>query len=298
MKTGFTRIHDIEIVFPIDQRQIEYPDPIVEGIIETNTLDSNGMGVIQLALEPNRVVVDVGCHIGRSSLPLAAYGMHDFILIDGCKNSIKCVKESIKRNDLTNVRAVHAVVSHSNFKCMFAKISDSRNRLGKDIGFWKSLWYHKHARRIRTKTVDQILGDTQCGTLIFDLEGYEMAAIHGAAGVITRDMPNLVVKFKSDYPLQYILDTIYELDYEAYYVQPPTPQTIVPVLAKMQTPCQDCDPVFVVCFPKKRGVPPGISLLRQDPIPTGNKQYDRRELLLEDTTITRYVPLTHNLQES
>ena len=65
----------------------------------------------------------------------------------------------------------------------------------------------------------------------------------------------------------------------------------MPVLAKMQTPCQDCDPVFVVCFPKKRGVPPGISLLRQDPIPTGNKQYDRRELLLEDITTIRPVRL-------
>ena len=298
MKTGSKHVSEVEFVFPIDRRQIEPPDPIIEDIINDDSLTGNGSLFVQLALQPFGAVVDVGCFIGRSSLPLAKFGRHDFIAIDGCKDSIACVKESIKRNGFTNVRAIHAVVSHSNFKCIFFKMPDSRNVIGKDIGFWRSLWHRKDINRMTTQTIDQIVGDTHCGTLLIDLGGYELAALHGAADLIARDLPSLVIKFDPQFPLDDLLDVIYEFGYEAYYADAVINPMQMPMVSKIREPCVSCDPQFVLCFPKEQGLPHGLQLINTEVPKTGNMSYDNREQLLEDTIITRYVPLTHNLQES
>jgi len=293
MKLGSRNINDVEFVFPIDQRYEENPDPIIEDIIEKGTISGNGVLATQLGLKNSGVVVDVGCHIGRSSLPLAKHGMHDFILIDGCEQAVQCVKESIKKNQLTNVKVVHAVVSHSNFKCSFSRLLHSKqNIINKYIGFWKSLWYRKQAKTMYTKTIDQLVGSTECGTIIIDLEGYELPALHGAAATIARDLPMLIIQFDGQrFNLNPLLDLLHELDYQPYYLVNAKTEELSLALQEIREPCRDCQPMFALCIPKKEPIPAGLSVMAKDLVKTGNKKFDTREQLLEDIRHFRIVKL-------
>lgn len=300
MKTNSRTINSIEYVFPIDHRQVKEPDPIVEGIIQEGKID-NGLASIgmQLALQHQGVVVDVGCHIGIDCLQLASYGRHSFIAIDGSKESITCLKKSIDKNNLNNIEPVHAVVSHSNFKCSFAKFAHSKNIIFKAMGFFRGMWVWRWFSKMKTKTLDEIIGDTHCGTIKIDVEGYEVAVLHGAAKTIMRDRPNLLIKIDPSYQhVDMILDTLHELDYDAYYFHPADLNHPTPLLAEIKEPCEECAPTFALCFAKGFDITPRFRLFKQDIQPTGTVEVDASAQLLQDIVNEKPVPLHISSQEN
>ena len=100
----------------------------------------------------------MGCHLGTHTLYLASYGMHEFIGIDACKESIDCLNLSIKKNGLKIIKAVHAGASHSNFKCAFSTRTHEDSQLWQDVGFWKCLWMRKELKRMIGKRNQMMLG--------------------------------------------------------------------------------------------------------------------------------------------
>ena len=251
MNKGSVNIDDVQYFFPIENRDIDKPDSIVEALIEEKQiLHGEATVAIQLGLNFLGAIVDVGCHIGTHTLYLASYGMHEFIGIDACKESIDCLNLSIKKNGFKNIKAVHAVASHSNFKCAFSTRTHEDSQLWQDVGFWKSLWRRKEIKRMQTQTVDEIVGDTHCGVINVDVNGYELAVLHGAQNTIVRDLPNLVVRFDPQYKhLDMILDFLHELEYTAYYVAPIDFNSPNHQLLEIREPCTHCDPTYILCFP-------------------------------------------------
>ena len=255
MSKGSVKIDKTEYFFPIDNRDGENPDAIVEALIKDKSiLDGPATVAIQIGLKIPGTIVDVGCHVGTRTLYLASYGMHNFIGIDACKESIDCLNLSIKKNGFKNIKAVHAAVSHSKFKCAFPVNTHEKSAILKDVGFWKGLGMRKSLKRMKTKTVDEIVGDTHCGVINIDVNGYELAVLHGAQNTIIRDLPNLVVRFDPQYRhLDMILDFLYELEYSAYYIGPINFSN-KPQISKISEPCKHCHPTQVVCFPNSFNV--------------------------------------------
>ena len=196
------------------------------------------------------------------------------------------------------MKVEHAVVSHSKFKCSFSKLTHANNMVNQYIGFWRSLWYRKQAQTMYTKTIDQIVGDTQCGSIVIDLGGYELAALHGAAATIARDLPNLVVKFDPQTTnINLILDILHELDYNAYYLVNVNPESWSIALEPILEPCNHCDPQFALCIPKKEQLPHGLKVLAIELPKTGNDKFDKREQVLEDIKGFRPVPMNPSLEK-
>ena len=280
MSKSSITIDKTEYFFPIDHRMDENPDQIVETLITEQSIKNGQATVaIQVGLNFMGTIVDVGCHVGSRTLYLASYGMHDFIGIDACKESIDCLNLSIKKNGFKNIKAVHAAVSHSSFKCAFPVNTHEDSTLWRDMGFWKSLWMRKKLRRMKTKTVDEIVGDTHCGVINVDVNGYELAVLHGSQKTILRDLPNLVVRFDPQYKhLDMILDFLYEIDYTAYYVGPIGAGN--PQLMEIHEPCKNCDPTHVVCFPRGSSITSRFDIV-QPPTTSGP---NRKKLLVDILT--------------
>ena len=287
MSKSSITIDKTEYFFHIDHRMYENPDQIVETLITEQSIKNGQATVaIQIGLNFMGTIVDVGCHVGSRTLYLASYGMHDFIGIDACKESIDCLNLSIKKNGFKNIKAVHAAVSHSSFKCAFPVNTHEDSTLWRDMGFWKSLWMRKKLRRMKTKTVDEIVGDTHCGVINVDVNGYELAVLHGAHKTILRDLPNLVVRFDPQYKhLDMILDFLHELEYTAYYIGPLSPSTN-PQLMEIRDPCMHCDPTHIVCFPKGSDLRQRFEVVQPSKFSTPDQEggSNREQILLDILT--------------
>jgi hypothetical protein len=145
---------------------------------------------------------------------------------------------------------------------------------------------------MRTTTVDQIVGDTQCGVIKIDVEGYEVAVLHGAAKTILRDSPNLVIKFDPHFNhLDLILDTLHELDYDPFYFKPMDHDNPHPTVAKIKEPCKECDPTYILCFPKGYDLSQRFHIFIDDLEQTGLEAHDTQQQLLADIINERPVVL-------
>ena len=137
----------------------------------------------------------------------------------------------------------------------FDRQTNENSIITKPISFWKSL-FSKKAKRYKTKTLDQIIGDRVCGVIKIDVGGYEISVLHGAIQTIKRDSPNLLLNFDSkNASLESILDLLDELDYEAFYMNV---HSSTSVIYKVDKSCKECRETFMMCFhkddPKRRFV--------------------------------------------
>ena len=260
MKFDSRVINDIEYVLPKTQK---VPDAIVTLLRDKKKLMNTELlrYILSGRMSKKGYIVEVGCNIGSTALWMADYQSRDnkIIAIDGSEHSITCLKESIRRNNFTNIDAIHAVVSHSNFQCGFYKPPHERSTITRPVSFFKRPFYRQVGRYL-TKTLDEIIGDRTCSIIIISVEGHETGVLTGAVDTIERDQPPLIVAYNSDYPqlMGRAIDTLYELSYEAFMFVPfhgnvgSQTLTLQPIIA----PCQNCGKGYLLCFPqdhKKHG---------------------------------------------
>tara|TARA_R110002020_G_scaffold212736_1_gene419338 strand:+ start:1526 stop:2467 length:942 start_codon:yes stop_codon:yes gene_type:complete len=171
---------DIEFVYPIDCSDTIVND-IKEGVIKAaHTVD-----FIQFFIgdRPGHIL-DVGCHIGTYSLPLALDG-YNVIAIDGCKESIECLNQSIIRNKVSNLTTIHVPVSDRETTCSF----DSRTNCGSMINL--------EGDSLRTTTIDSILNGKDCSFIKLDIEGHEGNAIEGSLKTLEKCQPPLLIEINN-----------------------------------------------------------------------------------------------------
>ena len=171
---------DIEFVYPINSTDAIVND-IREGLIQApHTID-----FIQFfAGDRPGHILDVGCHIGTYSLPLARDG-YNVIAVDGCKESIECLNESIIRNKLSNLTTIHAPVSDRERTCSF----DTRTNCGSMINL--------EGDSLRTTTIDSILDGKDCSFIKLDIEGHEGNAIEGSLKTLEKCQPPLLIEINN-----------------------------------------------------------------------------------------------------
>tara|TARA_Y100001963_G_C6749462_1_gene433374 strand:- start:810 stop:1631 length:822 start_codon:yes stop_codon:yes gene_type:complete len=249
IKLPYVDIGSVKYTYPLESR-----DNIIDYLIDQERLFNNSSDIrkLQLCLRTGGCIVDAGCHIGSKTLYLAEYKRYRFISIDACPESINCLKESVRENDLDDyVRPVQAVLSHSNFLCSFDQQTNERSIIEKPISFWKSL-FSKNTKRYKTKTLDKIIGDTRCGVIKVDVGGYELSILHGAIETIKRDSPNLLINFDGrNASIDSILDLLDELEYEAFFLTDQIdPTNSLPIIYKVDKACDNCQPTFMMCFHK------------------------------------------------
>jgi FkbM family methyltransferase len=179
-ESRWDRRGDIEFVYPINSTDAIVND-IREGLIQAPyTID-----FIQFFVEDRSgYILDVGCHIGTYSLPLARDG-YNVIAVDGCKESIECLNESIIRNKLSNLTTIHTPVSDRERTCSF----DTQTNCGSTINL--------EGNSIRTTTIDSILDGKDCSFIKLDIEGHESNAIEGSLKTLEKCQPPLLIEINN-----------------------------------------------------------------------------------------------------
>ena len=122
------------------------------------------------------VIVDVGCHIGTYSLPLAKQG-HSVIAIDGSVDSISCLEEAKERNNIDNITTLNKIISNEDKVCTFNPKSSPYSAINDEIG--REYWRNKNYIQTST-TIDKLFSSNsklsdidRCDMMKIDIEGYE-----------------------------------------------------------------------------------------------------------------------------
>ena len=132
-------------------------------------------------------IIDVGCHIGTYSLPLAKIG-YNMISIDGSSHNINCLEESKKRNNLKGDIITHRrVLSNSEHSCTF-------NVKSSPYSFMNQQSYHEADT---TSTLDSILNIDFCDFIKIDVEGYEREVLEGSVETINKFKPIIMMEINN-----------------------------------------------------------------------------------------------------
>lgn len=143
-------------------------------------------------ISQSSVIVDIGCHIGTYSLPLAKQG-HSLISIDGSVDSIACLEEAKKRNNIENIVTFNKIISNNEHSCTFNPKSSA----------YSAMDDHAASKDIQTTTtVDRLFSSelsdvSQCNIIKIDIEGYESEAIEGAVDTIAKYKPLLLLEINN-----------------------------------------------------------------------------------------------------
>ena len=145
-----------------------------------------------MVVPPESVIVDIGCHIGTYSLPLAKQG-HSLISIDGSPDSIACLGEAQRRNNLRNIIAINKVLSNDERSCFFNSKSSAYSAI--DDNFSTNIPQTTSTLDILLKS--QLSYINQCDLIKMDVEGQEQKVIEGAFYTIVQFKPMLLIEINT-----------------------------------------------------------------------------------------------------
>lgn len=145
-----------------------------------------------MVVPPESVIVDIGCHIGTYSLPLAKQG-HSLISIDGSPDSIACLGEAQRRNNLRNIIAINKVLSNDERSCFFNSKSSAYSAI--DDNFSTNIPQTTSTLDILLKS--QLSYINQCDLIKMDVEGQEQKVIEGAFYTIVQFKPILILEINT-----------------------------------------------------------------------------------------------------
>ena len=185
-----------------------------------------------IVLPTDGYIIDIGCHIGTVTLPLAKVGFY-VLAIDGSIESIKCLDQSMIKNNLNNVSAISAILSDGKYDCDFNVEANPYNAI-------------QEGHTYQTTTLDSILdyvynknngAQHPCALIKIDVEAYEHEVLRGAINTIKKHWPVLYIEINSSclhkrgISPNKIFSYLDDLDYEVYIVHNPSP--IKPHLRKI-----------------------------------------------------------------
>ena len=158
----------------------------------------------QKYISPSSTAVDIGANIGMHSLVMASLcGIRDVYAFEPSKNIYARLLENIRANRLDNVLAINQAVGNEKGEIGFEDNSRSTN-----IGT-------SHIDRLLPKKVpinrldDEIPEANKISLLKIDVEGFERDVLKGAAHILARHKPAVVLEFNPEnYSMTELLQTI------------------------------------------------------------------------------------------
>jgi FkbM family methyltransferase len=133
------------------------------------------------------LVVDLGCHLGTFSIPLAADGF-SLLCIDANKKNVVLLEETARLNGWRNLQT------------LWAAVSDRSGVVGLLYDGPYGIVTDDASGEVPCFTLDEIIGNRRVSLVKLDIEGSEAKAIRGARTTLTAN-PDLVVICESNKPL-------------------------------------------------------------------------------------------------
>lgn len=136
-------------------------------------------------------VITAGAYFG-DFIPALASSYEHVYAFEPCEESYRCADITIRLNALSNVSLAHLAVSNRSGHADLTTYGTNGVRLGGS----SSLKRHGDTRETVSlaKIDDLIPGNAQIGAIHLDIEGAELEAVQGAASVIKRCRPLLILE--------------------------------------------------------------------------------------------------------
>ena len=136
--------------------------------------------------EAGTCILDVGCHVGDTTMKLAASAAESvtIIAVDPSADKIAFVDSVLRLNNIHTVRTCVAAISDSH-------TNGDEVRKGQS-GSWTVV--EGMAGSIPIRTGEELLGGKIPSLIHLDVEGHEMRAIRGLASVIRKHRPAIMVE--------------------------------------------------------------------------------------------------------
>jgi FkbM family methyltransferase len=144
-----------------------------------NPPDWPNMVVWERYLSPGQLFVDVGANVGTYAVLAASQGA-EVIAIEPAADTARLLRENARLNGY-DIRIVEQAVGAQQGTARFSSGQDSVNRIDPDGPV-----------SVPMVTLDQLVGDRQVAGMKLDIEGYELAALQGAARMLEEHRVGLI----------------------------------------------------------------------------------------------------------
>jgi FkbM family methyltransferase len=163
------------------------PDLITQVYAEGRFPHSPYSTLLPHLLRPGMAVLDLGAHVGSFALVAAALGCR-VLAVEACPWNVALLYASVQRNGFTNLQVVEAAVSDQPGTVDFCPHGP--------FGLVAYPGLNAASLPVRAARVDDLLveaGWTRVDLIKLDVEGSEVAAVHGMHALLSRaDAPPLI----------------------------------------------------------------------------------------------------------
>lgn len=167
-------------------------------------------------------VVEIGANIGTETISLAdvakPYKVYAFEPVPSNYNSILQAKEY---NKLTNLFLFNLLVSNKSGKTQFKVPTQNNSGSG-----YISAHSDETTKEFEVVTLDETFTKTDViSVIVADVEGFEYNVIMGAAGIINKDRPYLIIEVNPKYlesranvTVSYFYNELIKMGYQCFYI--------------------------------------------------------------------------------
>lgn len=163
------------------------------------------------------IVIDIGAHIGKHSIPMAKKlaGKGRVIAIEGSPINFKLLEKNIKLNKLKNLKAFNNLLFDEEKYIDFhvPKFHPARSSIYNEVG--------EDTIQLKTTRLDDLLKDLRGVKLMkIDVECAEPNVIRGGIGLITRNKPRIVFEAMNEERFGEVFKLLSPLGYSFRQIDP------------------------------------------------------------------------------
>ncbi len=197
---GFLRSKNSEIVRPINGNfkiKCSTNTWIGAQIVYLGDYERHIKRAFQEHISSGNTVLDVGANIGFHTIYFANLvgNMGKVIAFEPIQSTFTQLSENVVLNDLHNVDIRKIALGNESKELHIYVDENSKNPGANNL-------FVKGDTKIDCKRGDDVVGNLNVDFIKIDVEGYELLALQGLAGIIENQKPKIIFEYDKDYQLK------------------------------------------------------------------------------------------------
>lgn len=211
-------------------------DSITKHIQSGKLWEPHLLEFMRLLIRPEFTCIDGGACFGWHSLEMARLAHKGQVLaFEPHYPALELLHENIEKNGIKNVTIFRAALSNREHNAYLCNAYDDLVNIGDSFikeNYCQTDFVGKAGKRlpltgtiITCSSLDKIVTSTTVDFIKLDVQGYELQALQGATGILSRDKPVIAIEIEEScllmngYNTKVLVDYIRSLGYEIFYLE-------------------------------------------------------------------------------